>query len=371
MQKQLILLYDYFRLLVINSFRKLLFKNLPPNYTPSKILIVRKGTIGDHVVCQPFYLAFNAIFKDAQIDLLTSNGKNEYGHIGKLPEHVLFANTYNFEDYQISELHAKIREQHYNMVIEFPQDLDTVYTQIRNMLFYRSCKIKYGLGWSIGNSYFLKAYRYFHFLQPRQFDKHKSTLIKQGFTYPIAEKYLVEDMKNIDTFDLPSQYIVIAPGAKFSSKAWSISNYKNLAKRLIQKDYKVVIVGNANEGEAWKEFSQVLNLAGKTSITEMKIILKNAMLFIGNDSGPMHLAYSVNTPLVVLFGSRNYPKTWWPPERDNVVVIHHAMANNPVAFINLEHTKKAVKNCGNLESITVEEVLNEALKQLAQNKIGV
>ena len=81
--------------------------------------------------------------------------------------------------------------------------------------------------------------------------------------------------------------------------------------------------------------------------------------------------HSINTPLVVLFGSRNYPKTWWPPERDNVVVIHHAMANNPVAFINLEHTKKAVKNCGNLESITVEEVLNEALKQLAQNKIGV
>lgn len=331
---------------------------------PSKILIVRKGTIGDHVVCQPFYLAFKKIFENAQIDLLTSNGGNEYAHIKNLPEQSLFTNTYNFEDYSLKVLHKKLATQQYSLVIEFPQDLDTLYTQIRNMFFYKSCGIRYGLGWSIGNSYFFKNYRYFNIPQLRQFEKHKETLFKQGFLHEISEIYLDTERAGVNTFDLPSQYIVIVPGAKFFAKTWDVNKYQTVAKALVNKGYQVVILGSAKEGETWSSLSGVTNLAGKTSIEAMKEIIKNALLFIGNDSGPMHLAYSVNTPVIALFGSRNYAKSWWPPERENIVVIHKASSKNPVGFINLEYSSKAISICKNLQSISVEQVLNHSVKLL-------
>jgi len=364
MQKQLISFYDGLRLGIVNAFRQLLFKKYTDNFVPSKILIVRKGTIGDHVVCQPFYLAFKKLFKNAQIDLLTSIGGNAYGHIKNLPEQTLFTHTYNFEDYSLRALRKILAVQQYTLVIEFPQDLDTLYTQIRNMVFYKSCGIRYGLGWSIGNSYLFKNYRYFNLPQARQFEKHSATLLKQGFSHEIAEKYLDTDTVEANTFDLPAQYIVIAPGAKFSAKTWDVKNYQAVAKTLVERGCAVVILGSAREGEAWNDLAGVINLAGKTSIAVMKGIIKNALLFIGNDSGPMHLAYSLNTPVVALFGSRNYPKTWWPPERANVVVIHHASPKNPVAFINLEHTQKSIDTCKNLRAISVEEVLNHSVKLL-------
>ena len=55
--------------------------------------------------------------------------------------------------------------------------------------------------------------------------------------------------------------------------------------------------------------SRVINLAGKTTLRELMALLKCCRLLLGNDSGPMHLAAALGTPVVALFGSTSLELT--------------------------------------------------------------
>ena len=57
--------------------------------------------------------------------------------------------------------------------------------------------------------------------------------------------------------------------------------------------------------------AQVLNLAGRTSIHESAAVIEQCDLFLGNDSGPMHIAAAMHTPVVAVFGPSN-SRAWGP-----------------------------------------------------------
>ena len=60
-----------------------------------------------------------------------------------------------------------------------------------------------------------------------------------------------------------------------------------------------------------KRKDQTINLSGKTSVPELFSIIKNCNLFVGNDSGPMHIGAAMGTPTIGLFGP-NIPLRWKP-----------------------------------------------------------
>lgn len=361
--KNFIRIYDSLRNACLTAARTLLFNTFNPNKTYAKVLVVRKGTIGDHAVCQPIYLAIKKYFESTQIHLLTSNGGNAYAHISKLPESSLFEQTYNFEDFGRKEMIAILKNNNYDLVIELPQDLDSLYTQIRNMLVYRYCGIKTGLGWSAGISFLGKKYRYFHCELSKEFEKHKNNLAEQGLSFNIPETYLSPvktDLKTVITpnIDLKNA-IVIAPGAKIKSKQWPTQNFQLLIERLVEKGHTILIIGTEEEGEPFIDL-KVTNLCGKLTIYETRFLLSQCKLLICNDSGPMHLGYSVGIKLIALFGGRSYPKPWWPPSNSNNIVLHKN-ADYPVAYIGDKVLDK--QSDGHLESIGIEEVL-EAVDKL-------
>ena len=107
--KNLIRIYDRLREEVLKAARLVLFNPFNKEKAYVKILIVRKGTIGDHIVCQPIYLAIKNQFSNAQLHLLTSNGGNNYAHISNLPEATLFDKTFNFDDFNKKELMAMLK----------------------------------------------------------------------------------------------------------------------------------------------------------------------------------------------------------------------------------------------------------------------
>lgn len=113
-------------------------------------------------------------------------------------------------------------------------------------------------------------------------------------------------------------YVAVAFRAVAESRRWGAENYTALIKQLISHHrIKVVLIGTAEdrtEGDAIAEATstkEVVTLAGKTSIREAAGVLSRAKLFIGNDSGPAHLAAAVGTPIVVLSGADD-PKATTP-----------------------------------------------------------
>jgi lipopolysaccharide heptosyltransferase II len=102
--------------------------------------------------------------------------------------------------------------------------------------------------------------------------------------------------------------VVIHPGASAPVKRWPAQRYARLARQLSQEyDARIVLVGGRGEERIARSVvsamrGQVIDLSGQTTLGQLAAILRKADLFIGNDSGPMHLAAACGTKVIGLFG---------------------------------------------------------------------
>ncbi|MDD5097164.1 MAG: lipopolysaccharide heptosyltransferase II [Candidatus Omnitrophica bacterium] len=122
----------------------------------------------------------------------------------------------------------------------------------------------------------------------------------------------------------PSDKILaINPGASCPSKLWPFERFAQVAAKLSKAhNLKVLILAGpkdtllADKVTKHQELKdKVINLAGKTSISQLASILKRCVLFISNDSGPVHIASAVGTPVISIFGRSQAglsPKRWGP-----------------------------------------------------------
>jgi heptosyltransferase-2 len=104
--------------------------------------------------------------------------------------------------------------------------------------------------------------------------------------------------------------LVLAPGAAYGeAKRWPSENYRELSACWIDKGGCVAVAGSGKEADIANIVSKgfpedrVFNLAGKTDISELLLLLQKAKFCVANDSGIMHLAAAAGTSGVAIFGS--------------------------------------------------------------------
>jgi heptosyltransferase III len=164
--------------------------------------------------------------------------------------------------------------------------------------------------------------------------------------------------------------IAVSVGTKVQSKDWGRENWRELLRRLggMYPQYGLVLSGAAEESEAsefcaegWREGGggPVVNVCGTLTPRESAAAFARARLFVGHDSGPMHLAAAVQTPCVAIFAARNKPRVWFPYGRQHRVVYHEVSCWG----CGLETCVVEGKRC--LMSITVDEVVTEVRGVLA------
>ena len=100
-------------------------------------------------------------------------------------------------------------------------------------------------------------------------------------------------------------YAVVHPFASAPDKAWSVDRFVELAGKLGMR--AVVLAGPLDDVAPFAKFRVYQN----APLDTVKRLLRDAALFIGNDSGPAHMAAAFNVPGVILFGPTN-PETWGP-----------------------------------------------------------
>lgn len=125
--------------------------------------------------------------------------------------------------------------------------------------------------------------------------------------------------------DSGSPIACIHPCATKDYKQWDIEKFAGLVDRLQDKGYKVVIIG-AGAGERLRVdkllstvASQPVDAHGRLSLVQVVYLLQRASVFIGNDSGPMHLAAVCRIPVLALFGPTELHR--WRPRSDAVLII--------------------------------------------------
>jgi heptosyltransferase-3 len=161
---------------------------------------------------------------------------------------------------------------------------------------------------------------------------------------------------------LEVESIAVSVGTKVQAKDWGRENWRALLERMAGEfpGRALLLLGAVEESEA-SEFAAegwrangggvVVNLCGRLTPRESAAAIARARMFVGHDSGPMHLAAAVGTPVVAIFAARNIPRQWFPFGKQHRVVYHRVECWG----CGLETCIEQQKKC--LMSITVDEVM--------------
>lgn len=158
--------------------------------------------------------------------------------------------------------------------------------------------------------------------------------------------------------------VAVSVGTKVQAKDWGRDNWQALLTRLAAAvpGRALLLLGAPEESEAsafasahWGETGggPVVNLCGRLTPRESAAAIACAGLFLGHDSGPMHLAAAVGTPLVAVFAARNIPRQWFPFGSVYEVAYHRVECWG----CGLETCVEQKKKC--ITSITVDEVFGK------------
>ena len=160
--------------------------------------------------------------------------------------------------------------------------------------------------------------------------------------------------------------VAIHPSASCISKRWMPERFAQVADRLItERGVRVCVIAGPSEMEHAQAVIHAMrqpavNLAGRLSVAELASFLTNCRLLISNDSGPVHVAAGVGTPVVDIFGRNQRglsPKRWGP------VGAGHVVLHKEVGCVTcLAHRCDINFLC--LTSLVVEEVYEAACKIL-------
>jgi ADP-heptose:LPS heptosyltransferase len=155
-------------------------------------------------------------------------------------------------------------------------------------------------------------------------------------------------------------YVVVHPGAVLETKRWSTLRFGEIARKLAAQGFTIVVTAGPGEeqfaSQVATENEHSVILLGLT-IPELAELIRGARLYIGNDSGPMHLAAAVGTPVVAVWGSSDSRR--WRPWGAPYRVVQNPFECNPCPGYRCLVADSPL--C--IESVTVEQV-NTAVDEL-------
>lgn len=171
----------------------------------------------------------------------------------------------------------------------------------------------------------------------------------------------IEQMLSSHGITMKDKLVTLHPGASCVSKIWPSERFAKLSDILIEKDnVKIAVIGGNNKKdlfsvEAVEKFmqKQALFLKDVLDLRELAALLKRSVLFVSNDSGPVHIATAAGTPVVDIFG-RNQPglsPVRWGALGKKDIVIHKDVGCEGIC---LAHNCRKGFAC--LKAISVDDI---------------
>jgi ADP-heptose:LPS heptosyltransferase len=193
------------------------------------------------------------------------------------------------------------------------------------MVFFAYCGIKSGGGWTVTRTNILSKYQSLHIVFQSEQHRLRNVLATLDISQSgkAFEWYTQQDVLFVKNLLHNKPLLVLAPGAKLAKKQWPIERFQELAQWYKSQNYQVAVIGDSSDAqliEKWLD-DETINMCGKLTVAQSAALLSLAALCISNDSGPMHLAYSVRTPVLALFSARNYKGKWYPPAQSKHSVL--------------------------------------------------
>jgi heptosyltransferase I len=348
---------------------------IPGSRTPNRenrILVIRLSSIGDIVHTLPAVSALGESFPDSEITWLVERRYasviegNPYIHsiveIDTLGWRERLASTETARE--VFQCLRRIRSQVFDAVIDF-QGL------VKTGLIARLCRARMRLGFARPWLKERAAAVFYNCHVSAEGRKHaieealalvERLGVKGGpWRFPLAywpqdEEYVDRALARIHVKD----FILINPGGGWHAKLWPPRCYSELIRRLDSEGFpKVVLSGSAvEEGQ----IQSIIRNSGSsracylpTTIRQFLALARRSRLFIGGDTGPLHLAAALNVPIVALYGPTD-PARNGPVSPADIVLSTRQPVN---------HTRR-IKKPSYIEGISVDDTVRAVRDRLAK-----
>ncbi|HEX8637351.1 MAG TPA: glycosyltransferase family 9 protein [Pyrinomonadaceae bacterium] len=356
------------------------------------ILIFRTGHLGDTLVSLPAYWAVRKSFPEASLTLLSNANSASRKYVlaqNILPEKGLFDDwlTYPIEtgkaEYlqSLAVLFKEIRRRKFDAIV-YLMTRNRIPSQVkRDVWFFRLCGIKN----IIGTGYLLR-----HYLDPKsrpplpEVESEADYLLNclKFEDFPFAAKAISSELlltseeistaqkwlsENCFLHENAKRLVAVAPGSKWESKIWSEERFYQVVGKLIaEKNVFPIVFGGAEDREKGnrliEKWGKGANAAGELDIRPAAAALAKCQLYVGNDTGTMHLAAAVKTPCVGIFSAIDWSGRWKPFGENHKIIRKKVECEGCLSPISLKGNK-----C--LDLIEVKEVYDACLEVLNQETL--
>lgn len=337
----------------------------------NKILIIRLSSIGDIILTTPLLRSIRNKFPEVQIDFIIKKEFSDILKYNNFIDHLIgFDKNTGFPGLKI--LKKRIKSEKYDLLIDLHNSLRSNYlklfsgipvkTTYSKKLLERFLLVR--LGKNIYSEIKPVYLRYFESVRKfniRYDDNGTDVIVIQDIKNAIKEKLAG------DAYDFQKPLVVICPGASYSNKRWLPEGFSAIASDLFNKNNAfIAFLGGKQDRELCRQIIEksginAMNYAGRFRLAESAALLKEATLVISNDSGMMHLAQAVKTPVVAIFGPTSRELGFFPlPEKS--MVIEKKLSCRPCTFKGLNHCPEKHFQC--MKSISAAEIYEAAVKML-------
>ncbi|MGH1366889.1 MAG: lipopolysaccharide heptosyltransferase II [Calditrichia bacterium] len=331
---------------------------LPP---PNKILIIRLSSIGDILLTSPVMWQLRERYPLAQIDFLT---RTEFSSLLATNPHlnnVLTLDT-NLGKVELEAMRSQIQAAGYDIILDLHVNIRSLFLtrlkgsspimRMKKDKFARFALVKmgidlyarlYGRSRTVAEKYLLAG-------EALGLDSNEQRL--ELWLPPEIESAEEERWKTLSSKGF---HVAMAPGARHFTKRWPEKKYAELITKLYeQQGWRTILLGGPDERTLsesiiaqLKDYSIIENLVGQLSLIESCALIKQAGLFVSNDSGLMHAAACFGIPQLAIFGSTTLQLGFGPINDRAAILENSDLGCRPCSHIGKSICPKGHFKCMN------------------------
>lgn len=334
---------------LVRLIKRLLYPAFRPGQALATVLVFRTGRLGDFLNAVPALAVLRSRLPQARIVLTTTVSSmpamqsitRSYADLDSLPwlEFVTpslvdraLSFTLNGRGKGLASMRRTIAEERPNVIFVLPYMGETLGGKLRKLAFFRLAGFKgpiFGFDGLASRGSFQRSQHQLRIYEHEVFGPVRA-VSECAAIGAVAESEIIQKLsipddamswsrKVMEGCGLKDHILVaVSPGATFIHKVWPTDRYVQLCRELLARyDCRFMVVGIDADRQLGETLSGALgsrcmDMTGKTSVTQLAALLQLCRLFVGNDSGPAHMASAVGCPCVTVTSALDFPGIWEP-----------------------------------------------------------
>lgn len=344
-----------------------------------KIAIHQVGSLGDTVIALPSLWAIRSEFPDGYIVHVSSakskgavSQKEVLDGSGLVDEFIEYDASFDIRDASaIVEFWRRLRDIGIDSVIYLGRRQRSKGEVFRNWIFYKSLGISDCIGFEAPDELpegegcrlprVQRESRYFlERLESEGISTPSVGSERTDLNLSDAEKKEGARLLREKGGNVKDSFVCLGVGTKQPAKQWPLERFRQIGEYVIREAGATpIIIGGKNDREVGREminsWGRGYCFAGDLSVRQSAAVLSQCDLYVGNDTGVMHLAAAEGVRCVALFSAKDWPGRWYPLGEKHVILRKNVpcegcllercpIGRKCIRKISVKEVKKEIKN---------------------------